>query len=327
MVKLGLIGVGYLGSRHLKHLASLDGVALSSAWDVSSEALSAAQTEYGVTPALGLDDLISKSDGVVVVSPTTTHFDIGMKVIEAGKPLFIEKPICATLSEGRDLVAEAERRGIPVQVGHIERFNRAFRALKSIGIKPRFVEAHRLALWNPRGGDVAVIHDLMIHDLDLIIHLAGSKPSHIHANGVGVITPSIDIANARLEFPTGLVANITASRISLKRMRKLRLFGEREYIALDLGKGTCEYVGADGGAGSLPVESEILSEIELGPRKLRLYRQFLEAPEDDAMRLELTAFRDIVARGALPPVSGRDGLMALEAAEEITKIIKETNTK
>jgi len=328
MLRIGLVGVGYLGSRHLNHLSTLEDVTVSGLWDTSIEALNAASTAFNVPIATSLADLIDRSDAVVVVSPTTSHFEIGMAVIDAGKPLFIEKPICATAKEGRALVEAAEAKGIPVQVGHIERFNRAFRTLANLKVKPRFIEAHRLAQWNPRGGDVAVVHDLMIHDLDLLLALAGCNPSHIHASGVGVITPSIDIANARIEFPTGLVANVTASRISLKRMRKMRLFGEREYIALDLGKGSCEYVGAEFGVAGVPmsdpaVGAEILGEMEMGSRHLRLFRNFIEAPEGDAMRLELTAFRDAVVNKSPVPVTGRAGLEALELAESILLKIKE----
>lgn len=322
MLKVGLVGVGYLGSRHLKHLVALGGVAVSAVWDTDPDALRKASQGFGVAAASGLDDLTRRSDAVVVVTPTASHHRIGMQVIAAGKPLFIEKPICATTLEGLELVESAERAGVPLSVGHIERFNRAFRALAGIKVRPRFVEAHRLAEWNPRGGDVAVIHDLMIHDLDLLLALAGTPPSHIHASGVAVIGPSIDIANARLEFPNGLVANVTASRISLKKMRKLRLFGEREYIALDLGKGTCEYVGLGDGSGDLAAGSEVLGEIGTSPRALRLFRRFLEAPEEDAMRLELAAFRDVVIRRIPPPVSGRDGLRALEVAEAIVAAIR-----
>ncbi len=328
MLRIGLVGVGYLGGRHLNHLSTLEGVQVSAIWDTSAFALLNAANAYKVPVANDLADLISKSDALVVVSPTTSHFEIGMEVINAGKPLFIEKPICATGVEGRALVESAEAKGVPIQVGHIERFNRAFRTLKNLDIHPRFVEIHRLAQWNPRGGDVAVVHDLMIHDLDLLLTLAGCSPSHIHASGVGVISTSIDIANARLEFPTGLVANVTASRISLKKMRKVRLFGEHEYIALDLNKGTCEYVGAEMGTSTTQFGAplpgvEILGEMEMGPRRMRLFRNFIEAPEGDAMRLELSAFRDAVIDGTPPLVSGRNGLEALEVAEAILLKIKE----
>ena len=328
MLRVGLVGVGYLGTRHLNHLSTLENVTVSAVWDISPEALQTAANAFKVPAAASLDDLIAKSDAVVVVAPTTAHFEIGMAVIDAGKPLFIEKPICATAAEGMALVEAGEAKNVPIQVGHIERFNRGFRALKNLAIHPRFVEIHRLAQWNPRGGDVAVVHDLMIHDLDLLLTLAGCNPGSIHASGVGVVTPSIDIANARLEFPTGLVANVTASRISLKQMRKLRLFGEHEYIALDLGKGTCEYVGAEMGFSNAPLGDlipgvEILGEMEMGARRMRLFRRFPEAPEGDAMRLELSAFRDAVLNGSEPLVTGRDGLKALELAEAILVKIKE----
>lgn len=320
MLKIGLVGVGYLGSRHLAHLSTLEGVQVSGVWDESPEAIRLATEKFNVPEASSFGSLLSSSDAVVLVTPTTTHFDLGLKVVEAGLPLFVEKPICASAEQGAMLVEAADRKGVLLQVGHIERFNRAYRSLGLTKLKPRFVEAHRLSLWTPRGVDVAVILDLMIHDLDLLIHLAGDVPNHIHASGVGVMTKSVDIANARLEFPSGLVANVTASRISLKRMRKLRLFGEREYVSLDLGKGTCEYVGGAVG-GAIGEGKEVLGEMEYGPLKVSVYRQLLEAPEGDAMRLELSAFRDSIINGTPAVVTGEAAVRALRVAEEIIQQI------
>ena len=322
MLKIGLAGVGYLGSRHLKHLLEMDGIEVSGVWDTDPKALETAVREFKAPAASSLEDLFQRSDAIDLVTPTSTHYEVGMRAVAAGKPLLVEKPICATYDEGAKLVEAADRAGLPIQVGHIERFNRAFRALGQTRVKPRFIEAHRLAPWNPRGVDVAVVFDLMIHDLDLVLTLAGAEPGHVHANGVGVVTKSVDIATARIEFPTGLVANVTASRISLKKMRKLRLFGEREYIALDLGKGTCEFVGGTLSGFPLPPDAEPLGDIQHQGLNLALFRRFLPAPEGDALRLELESFRDAIVSGNHPQVSGADGLRALALAERIVREIQ-----
>lgn len=323
LLKIGLVGVGYLGSRHLRHLVELDGVGVAGIWDIDKASLYKVSSEFDVKAASSLKHLLSLSDGLVLATPTSTHFEIGTEVLDHGKPLFVEKPVCATVDEARLLVEQAERKGVPVQVGHIERFNRAFRALEQVDINPRFIEAHRIAPWSPRGIDVAVVHDLMIHDLDLILALAKGEPSHIHANGVGVVTDSVDIATSRIEFSDGLVANVTASRISLKKMRKLRLFGESEYIVLDLDKGKCEYIGVTDRQDQIPPSAQPLGEIMIGTRQRRLHHRFLEVPYGDSLRLELESFRDAVLNGTPPLVSGGDGLKALELAERIVHAIRE----
>lgn len=321
MLKIGLAGVGYLGSRHLQHLLKMDGVSVSGVWDSDPAVRARISSEYGIQSCDSFEELIRISDAVDVVTPTSTHYDLGMQVVAASKPVFIEKPICATFNDGDKLVSAAERKAIPVQVGHIERFNRAFRSLKEVSLKPQFIEAHRLAQWVGRGVDVAVVYDLMIHDLDLVLTLAETEPIHIHANGVGVVTNSVDIATARIEFADGLVANITASRISLKKMRKIRVFGKHEYVALDFNKGTCEYVGAAPVKADLPDGSIPLTQLGEGERALKLYQRFLDDGEGDAMRMELEAFRDLCLYGGRPVVDGNDGLKALKLAEQIVNTI------
>jgi len=300
----------------------MKGVEVVAVFDPDDAACSRVVNEYRLPIASSLEEAIHYADAVLVASPTTSHFDIGMKVVAAGRPLFIEKPICATTEEGERLVTAALKAGVPIQVGQIERFNRAVRSLGGRALRPRFIEAHRLAEWNPRGVDVAVVHDLMIHDLDLILYFAGERPSRIEASGVGVITSTIDIANARLTFPSGLVANVTASRISLKRMRKMRLFGASEYISLDLGKGACEVIGVDDGTQGIPEGAIPLGEMELRGLRRRVWRQIPDAPEDDAMRLELTAFQRTVEEGLSPVVSGAEGLAALQLAEAVVAEIE-----
>lgn len=325
MLKIGLVGVGYLGSRHLKHLCDIPDIDVSGVWDNNPATLQKTVDEFGVKAASSLDDLINHSDAVDVVTPTITHCEVGLKVIKAGLPLFIEKPICATVAEAEELIARAEAENVIIQVGHIERFNRAFRALHGLDIKPRFLEVHRLSPWNPRGHDVAVVHDLMIHDLDLVLTLAAGDPVSVHANGVGVITDSIDIATARIDFSCGMVANITASRISLKRMRKLRMFGSNAYISLDLGEGKCEYIGVSNDKNSLGDLGNDALELELGDKVKYLFQKPVDAEPADALRLQLESFYSAVINKTQPPVTGRDGLRALELAERIVNQINERN--
>jgi len=336
MLKIGLAGVGYLGARHLKHLQEIEGVQLSGVWD-NNPAIREALRQTGSIPiAESFEELLQNSDAIDLVTPTSTHYELGLKVVNSGRPLFVEKPLCATYDEGRKLVERADSMGVMIQVGHIERFNRAYRSLKNIigerdhatgapKVRPRFIEAHRLAPWAGRGVDVAVIYDLMIHDLDLILSLIDEEVVAVHASGVGVVTRSVDIANARLEFHNGAVANVTASRISLKRMRKIRIFGAQEYIALDFNKGTCEYVGAAPSPETMPNGAEPLGAIGEGAHQFTLYRSFVEAPEGDAMRLELEAFRDAVINDTQPAVSGEEGLKALLLADQVIKAIAAHN--
>lgn len=322
-LKIGLIGVGYLGNHHLNHLLDIEGVTVSGFWDINSDVRNEIHSKFGVYAANNLQELIELSDAIDIVTPTSTHFSIANDVINAKRSVFIEKPLTATVSEGAELVKNARNAGVQIQVGHIERFNKAFRALKSTNVSPQFIEAHRLSPWSERGADVAVVLDLMIHDLDLVLSLADGSVTQVHASGVGVVTDSVDIATARIEFEGGLVANITASRISLKRMRKLRIFGRHEYIALDLNKGQCEYVGVVGLDKPIPENSSFLGDIGEGGTGYHLYHRFLTATDKDALKLELEAFRDSVTKGTPPPVSGSDGLKALELAERIVSEIND----
>jgi len=322
-LKIGLIGVGYLGKRHLQQLLNLENIKISAIFDIDTITCKKIGSEFGVKVADNLEDLLNSVDAVDIVTPTSTHFEVAKLAINKDKHLFIEKPICTSIDEGRELVEMAEAKNLLLQVGHIERFNRARRSLDMIDFNPRFIEAHRLALWNPRGVDVAVVHDLMIHDLDLILSVNDSEVKIIHANGVAVISDSVDIATARIEFVDGMVANVTASRISLKNMRKMRLFGGREYIALDLLKGECEFVGVADEVDGVPDGFHPLGDLAVDDRRRVVYRKFLKATEGDALRLELTAFRDSVVNNTPAVVSGRDGLRALELAERIVTIIRD----
>ena len=233
MLKIGVLGVGHLGRIHLKCIELVDELELVGFFDPNEKNASTALKNHKIQRFDSLEDLIAAVDMVDIVTPTTTHFRLAKKSIEAGKHVFIEKPVTNTISEAEELLSLAKEMNVKVQVGHVERFNPAFLSLKDTDLKPMFIEAHRLAMFNPRGTDVSVVLDLMIHDLDIVLSLVDSEVKGVHASGVNVVSDSPDIANVRLEFENGCVANLTASRISMKQMRKVRLFQPDAYISLD----------------------------------------------------------------------------------------------
>jgi predicted dehydrogenase len=278
--------------------------------------------ELGVRPFETLDALLDEADALTVVVPTPAHFAVARAALERGKHLLIEKPITTTLAEADELLALADRTGVVVQTGHVERFNRAIRAALPYVEAPRFIESDRLAPFNPRGSDVAVVLDLMIHDIDLVRTLVGAHVADVQAVGVPVLTPTVDIANARLAFASGAVANITASRVSRERVRKIRIFQQSGYLSLDLAAGHGEFyrlrgdvdlaaLARGGGGGAL----ELAAFVERVP---------LEAPEGEPLRLEFENFLAAV-RGEQPAaVSGADGREALDVALRIVGEIERT---
>ena len=222
MLKIGLLGAGHLGKIHLKCIQMVDQYNLIGFYDPDDQNAKIAEETYGIKRWKDLDDLLESVDVIDIVTPTITHFELAKKAIQYGKHVFIEKPLTHTMNEAKELLQLSKDAGLKIQVGHVERFNPAFLALEGTPLNPMFIEAHRLALFNPRGTDVSVILDLMIHDLDLVLSLVDSEVKHISASGVSVVSNTPDISNARIEFENGAVANLTASRISMKQMRKLR---------------------------------------------------------------------------------------------------------
>lgn len=233
MLKIGVFGVGHLGKFHLNNWKEIDGVKLIGFFDPNNDNANAVTEKYGLKRFLDEDKLIDACDAIDVITPTNHHFDICMKAIRKGKHVFVEKPITNTIKEGRDLVDMVREANVKLQVGHVERFNPAFLAIKDLPLNPMFIEVHRLAQFNPRGTEVSVILDLMIHDIDIILSLVKSDVKSIAASGVNVMTETPDIANVRIEFNNGCVANLTSSRISMKKMRKMRLFQKDAYIGID----------------------------------------------------------------------------------------------
>jgi predicted dehydrogenase len=258
-------------------------------------------------------------DGASIVTPTSFHYDIALEGIDRGKHLFIEKPITTTVTEARKLVELAESKGVKIQVGHIERFNPALLAVEPYIIQPKFFESHRLAQFKPRGTDVAVVLDLMIHDIDVILSLARSEVVDVDASGVAVVSDEIDIANARIKFASGAVANVTASRISQNPMRKLRIFERDAYLSIDFAAKSAEIfrlVSQDDAARSASLQFN-LGEIECAERKLNIIYERPDVNDLNPLHHELVLFRTVISSKTAPIVSGIDGLRALEVAESI----------
>lgn len=314
-LRIGILGAGHLGRIHVQQLKELPDFEITGVFDPHPEKAAKVQTEFGV-PVLGdLAKLIAGCDAVDVVTPTLAHHACAMQALDAGKHVFIEKPIAHTLDEARQLVEHSRRKGLLVQVGHVERFNPAFLAARGALHQPMFIETHRLAEFNPRGTDVSVVLDLMIHDLDIILHVTGSPVAEVHASGVAVVSDTPDIANARIAFANGCVANLTASRISLKKMRKSRFFQKDAYIAVDMLKKETEIMRMR----NVETPDPFAVTMDLGPGKGHREISFdkPEIPATNAIREELRAFAQAVRAGREPEVTAADGLAALELAHRV----------
>lgn len=320
MLKAGVLGAGHLGKIHLKLLQQSTKYELVGFFDASKEASEQIESEFGYKSFPSMESLIAASDMVVVVTPTSTHFDCAEKVIKAGKHLFIEKPITQTVAQAeqiRDLAKEKKVRG---QVGQVERFNPAFMAIKDKIHNPMFIETHRLAEFNPRGTDVSVVLDLMIHDIDAILSVVKSPVKAVSASGVSVISETPDIANARIEFENGCVANLTASRISLKKMRKARFFQRDAYISVDFLEKQCEVVKMKDAPKELDDFAMVLTNAE-GIKK-QIYFENPKVENNNAILDELESFYEAIKADRTPEVSLRQGTEALRVAMMIIENFK-----
>jgi predicted dehydrogenase len=319
-IKMGIAGVGKLGTFHCNTLSQMADVILAGVYDIDTARAQESAARFHCAAFSSYDALLQAVDAVGIAVPTTLHHNYALPAISAGKAIFVEKPIAATIDEAAEMAALAAERNAILQVGHIERFNPAIRALEHLLPDPRFIESHRLAPFDPRGTDVAVVLDLMIHDIDIILSLVKSEVTHIEASGVAVVSDEVDIANARLQFANGCVANVTASRISQRKMRKMRLFQRDAYISIDFLQRLSEVfriVEPEEGQPS----TVVLGEIDKGKRRRHIIYEQPQAPEGDAMRAEWQAFIDAVSNHTRPIVNGDDGLRALQVAEQITGII------
>jgi predicted dehydrogenase len=318
-VRIGVIGVGALGHHHARILRDLEGATMVGFFEANADRAAKVSSELGLKAFESESALLAAVDAVTIVVPTPAHFVVASEALEAGKHVLVEKPIATTLDEADQMLAIAARKGVLVQTGHVERFNRAIRGALQFVDQPRFIESDRLAPFNPRGSDVAVVLDLMIHDIDLVHTLVGGPVKDVAATGVPVLTPFVDIANARLTFSSGAVANITASRVSRERMRKLRVFQPSGYLSLDLGTGTGEFY-------HLRRDLDIAAFVK-GAQGAQAIEQFverepIEAPEGDALTLELQSFVDAIRGKAPVPVTGQAGREALAVALEIVREIE-----
>ncbi|MBV9879692.1 MAG: Gfo/Idh/MocA family oxidoreductase [Gemmatirosa sp.] len=313
-----MVGAGALGYHHVRLLRDLPNATFAGFYERDAQRRARVAEELNVRGFDSLDALLDATDALTIVVPTPAHFAVARAALEQGKHLLIEKPITTTLDEADELLALAARAGVVVQTGHVERFNRAIRAALAHVDEPRFIESDRLAPFSPRGSDVAVVLDLMIHDIDLVRTLVGSPASEVRAVGVPVLTPMVDIANARLAFASGAVANITASRVSRERVRKIRIFQRSGYLSLDLAAGTGEFFRMRG-----DVDVVALARAPLDLAAL-VERVPLDAPEGEPLRLEFESFLGAV-RGEQPvAVSAQDGRDALDVALRIVSEIERT---
>ena len=318
MLKVGVLGAGHLGKIHLRLLQESKSYGLKDFYD--TEAAKILTHEKGYTYFDTIDALIHAVDVVDVVTPTSFHHQMPIQCLTAGKHVFIEKPITKTIAQAEELVQLADAKGLKGQVGHVDRFNPAFKAIKQHIERPMFIEAHRLAEFNPRGTDVPVVLDLMIHDLDVILNVVNSKVNSVSASGVSVISETPDIANARIEFENGCVANLTASRISLKNIRKTRFFQKDAYIAVDFLSKKVEVIKMKD-APEKPVEFDLILQNAEGVKK-QIYFEPPTVEESNAILEELNAFADAINKNTDPIVTLPHAKEALRVAHQIITCLK-----
>lgn len=320
MLKIGVLGAGHLGKIHLRLLNQSPKYKLVGFYDPYQENAKKVAQEFGYHSFDSIEELIQNVDVVDIVTPTLSHYDCAIQAIQAGKHIFLEKPIANTVEEAEHIIELANKYGVKGQVGHVERFNPAFTAVKDKINQPMFIETHRLAEFNPRGTDVPVVLDLMIHDIDAILSVVKSPVKSIHATGTNVISDSPDIANARIEFENGCVANVTSSRISMKNMRKARFFQKDAYISVDYLDKICEVVKMKD-APETPGDFDLILQNAEGVRK-QIYFDNPQVQSNNAILDELEAFADAINQNTKPIVTLEDGTEALRIAYRIIDCFK-----
>ena len=323
-IKVGVIGTGHLGKLHTKLFKEVKGCRLSGIFDIDFKKAGDVGSEFNIEAWMDLNDLLNNVDAVSIVATTSAHYELVKKAFESNKHVFVEKPITSKISEAEELVKIADEKGLKLQVGHIERFNPALLSLEKYNLDPKFIQTDRLAQFNPRGTDVAVVLDLMIHDIDIILSLIKSEVKEIRASGVPVVSNNIDIANTRIEFENGSVANVTASRISQKKMRKMRMWQKDAYLSLDFITGVTEVYRLIPPGDTTTKNFISFGEIGIGDKKKLVVYEQPEQKEINALQHELQLFVDAILKNEKPVVSGEDGLKALKVAEIIIRKIEES---
>ena len=313
MLRVGILGVGHLGKFHLNNWREIEGVEIVGFFDPNDESAQEVIIKYQLKRFDNSEDLINAVDAVDIIAPTTAHFELCKAAIIRGKHVFVEKPLANTMEEAKELVKLAKEANIKFQVGHVERFNPAFLALKNHSLEPMFIEVHRLAQFNPRGTDVSVILDLMIHDIDIILSLVKSNVKSISANGVAVMSDTPDIANVRIEFNNGCVANLTSSRISMKKMRKMRLFQKDAYIGIDFLDKKTEIIQLN----TPTTVNAFTFDIETNSGKKTIAIANPVITEGNAIKMELEAFHQAILKNTEPLVNVVDGFRAMDVAHQI----------
>jgi predicted dehydrogenase len=315
MLKVGVFGVGHLGKFHLNNWKEIEGIHLVGFFDPNHEVASEVAIKYNLKRYTDEAELMTECDIVDIVVPTQHHFHLCLQAIRKGKHVFVEKPLAFTIQEAKEIVAMVKEAGVKFQVGHVERFNPAFLALSNMNVKPMFIEVHRLAQFNPRGTEVSVILDLMIHDIDIILSLVKSNIKSINASGVAVFTDTPDIANVRIEFNNGCVANLTSSRISMKKMRKMRLIQKDAYISVDFLEKKTEIIKIK----SAEDDKKVFSfEVDLPSGEKKMIAVASPKIEDaNAIKLELQSFADAIINDTPTVVTEVDGYLAMDVAHQI----------
>lgn len=317
MLKIGVFGTGHLGKFHLNNWKEIPGTELVGFFDPNDETALSVSEQYGIKRFLNESQLIEAADVIDVVAPTDTHFNICKEAIRKTKHVFVEKPLANTMLEAEELVKLVQESNVKLQVGHVERFNPAYLAVKDFELNPMFIEVHRLAQFNPRGTEVSVILDLMIHDIDIILSMVKSDVRSISSSGVAVLTDTPDIANVRIEFNNGCVANLTSSRISMKKMRKMRLFQKDAYIGIDFLNKTAEIIKLKEDKDENAFSFEL--ETPRGTRTIAIANP--QVPEVNAIKRELEEFVKSIQNNTPTIVSEIDGYRAMEVAHQILQKI------
>ncbi|MHA3044041.1 Gfo/Idh/MocA family protein [Riemerella anatipestifer] len=319
MINAGLVGAGHLGKIHLRLLQQSEKYNLVGFYDADTENGKRLEAEFGYKYYPNFEDLLNDIEMLDIVTPTLFHYDYAQKAIDHGKHFFIEKPVTQTLEQAEDIIRRCTEKGIKAQVGHVERYNPAFIATKPYIQSPMFIEIHRLAEFNPRGTDVSVVLDLMIHDLDILLSLVKSKVKNIHASGVCIVSKTPDITNARIEFENGCVANLTTSRISMKAMRKSRFFQKDAYISVDFLEKKAEVIRMKD-APKNPSDFDMIIENAEG-EKSQIIFEYPNIQPNNAILDELESFAEAITNDKEVEVSLQDGTEALRVALEIMRLI------